>query len=231
MKNSKRQRFQAVILDMDGLILDSEETYFRAFREAALEYGVGLQEAFFTELFGLEAREVERALQAKLGEAVDRDSFMKVAEKHWRGIVSVSGIPQMPGVGELLDLLRQESVPYALATNSVEPYAGLCLKLAGLEFEFPLRVTRDQVANGKPSPDLFLEAARRLGVSAEECLILEDSHTGLAAAKAAGGFAALVQRSDSLKERFSITADYSFTSLNEVAEWFCPFQGGLELPD
>jgi len=122
----------------------------------------------------------------------------------------------MPGLFDLLDLLTRRQIPYALATNSDAPYATLCLERAGVISRFPVRVSRDQVARGKPEPDLFLEAARKLGVDADRCLTLEDTPTGLEAARRAGTLPVLVQaRPVSAETRAMALA--CFSSLGEVA--------------
>jgi HAD superfamily hydrolase (TIGR01509 family) len=123
----------------------------------------------------------------------------------------------MPGVEDLLDVLDSRRIPYALATNSDGAYAEQCLSLARLESRFPLAVTRDQVAAGKPAPDVFLEAARRLGVAAGQCLVLEDSATGLLAARRAGAVPVLVLARPAPEESKALAA-LGFRTLLEVAE-------------
>ncbi len=123
----------------------------------------------------------------------------------------------MPGWGELLELLDFHRIPYGLATNSDALYASECLRLAGLDGRFPISLTRDQVAAGKPEPDLFLEAARRMGVSAADCLVLEDSATGLRAARRAGAIPVLVLGRQATEEAKALAAA-CFRSLLEVAE-------------
>lgn len=211
--------FRAAILDMDGLVVDSEPTYCEAWRRAAAEQGRELAEAFFLGLFGRHADDVEAALRAELGAAFERGSFYRAAERHWLAHLDSHGLQRMPGLDALLAAFRKRGVPYALATNSDAPYARLCLRHAGLEAEFGLIVTRDQVRQGKPAPDVFLEAARRLGVAPAECLALEDSATGLAAARAAGTITVLVQRRAAERERLGKEARLAVAALGELAEW------------
>jgi HAD superfamily hydrolase (TIGR01509 family) len=211
--------FRAAVLDLDGLVLDSESTYCAAWRLAAAELGRNLGEEFCHSLFGRHADDVEAALRRELGAAFDRERFHRSATRHWHAHLEAHGIDRMPGLEALLAGFRARRVPYALATNSDAPYALHCLRRAGLESEFATIVTRDQVARGKPAPDLFLEAARRLGVPPEACLALEDSETGLAAACSAGMIAVLVQRREALRARLERQARLAFATLGEVAEW------------
>ena len=210
--------FRAAILDMDGLALDSESTYCHAWRFAAAELGRELDEAFLHGLFGKHADDVERDLMEILGEAYERERFYRSAERHWREHLAQHGMARMPGLDDLLALFLRRGLPFALATNSDGIYAHECLRLSGVESEFPVIVTRDQVRRGKPEPDLFLEAARRLGVPPEACLVLEDSATGLAAARAAGTIAVLVQRRAETRRRLAAEAVLAVASLGEVAE-------------
>jgi HAD superfamily hydrolase (TIGR01509 family) len=210
--------FAALILDMDGLVLDSETTYCRAWQQAAAELGHQLDDAFLQNLFGRHADDVVRLLATTLGPDFDRQRFFQTAERHWFEHIQSSGIPQMPGVDALLKVLRERMTPFALATNSDDRYARLCLRLGDLEDVFPVVVTRDQVASGKPEPDVFLEAARRLAIEPEACLVLEDSATGLLAARAAGMQAVLIQRREDLRDKLRPHAFMVLPSLIDFVE-------------
>ena len=217
MQAMRLPAFKAVIFDMDGLVLDSEPTYVFAWKKAAAEFAVHLDDDFTQDLFGRQAEDVERAMAEKIGEGYQRERFLELAARFWRARVNTCGIAPMPGLEELLEILDSLRIPYALATNSERNYAAQCLGLARLELRFPLAVTRDQVAAGKPAPDLFLEAARRLGRPPDQCLVLEDSATGLLAACRAGTIPALVLARPAPQELKALAAA-SFRSLREVAE-------------
>lgn len=104
----------------------------------------------------------------------------------WRADVETSGIPTKPGLTELLSFLDEHRLPAAVATSSDQEYANFSLRAAGLEGRFDQVVTGDQVLNGKPAPDIYLESARRLGVLPQRCVAIEDSDAGVLAANAAG---------------------------------------------
>ncbi|HYE35767.1 HAD family phosphatase [Methylocaldum sp.] len=210
--------FRAVIFDMDGLALDTESTYCHAWRSAAADLGFELSEEFCRGLFGHHADDVERALRAALGDAFDRGLFHQSAERHWRSYLDDHGIGPMAGLKELLIILQHRAISYALATNSDGPYARECLHRSGIEESFPIVVTRNQVERGKPAPDLFLEAAKRLNVPPGLCVVLEDSGTGLEAARAAGTIPVLIQRREEMRNRLAELAVLSFPALQDFAD-------------
>jgi HAD superfamily hydrolase (TIGR01509 family) len=143
----------------------------------------------------------------------DRPAFFEIAERHWFEVLADEGIEGMPGVHALLDHLHSVGIPFALATNSDAHYAKRCLAAANLSNAFEVRVSRDQVKAGKPAPDLFLAAAERLGVSPSQCLVLEDSETGLLAARAAQTYPILIQQRPVLRDKLSPLANQNFPDL------------------
>ena len=205
--------FTAILFDMDGLVLDSEKTYVAAWERAAKELGKTLERDFAESLFGRHADDVARCLGEALGPDFDRQAFFEMAERHWFDVLSQEGIQSMPGVETLLDDLRQRGIPFALATNSDARYAERCLAAANLGNAFEMFVSRDQVHAGKPAPDLFLAAAKLLGVPPSSCLVLEDSETGLMAARAAGTHPILIQQRPELRDKLSSLADRTFPDL------------------
>ncbi|TAN53825.1 MAG: HAD family phosphatase [Methylococcaceae bacterium] len=179
-------RFTAVIFDLDGLVLDTETTYRLAWERAATDMGHSLNDAFFAGLSGLQGSEVEAALLAELGTDFALADFKQRGDRHWQRHVDRHGIAVKPGFHALLEHIQRRRLPFGLATNSRRHYAELCLRLAGLDATFPIMAAREDVARGKPAPDVFLQAARLLGAEPDSCLVLEDSLPGLTAAHQAG---------------------------------------------
>jgi len=208
-------KFRAVIFDMDGLAIDSEPSFIFAWRKAASEFGAQLEDELVRSLLGLHAEDVELALKEAIGVNFNASQFRLLASQYWRDHVERKGMTPMPGLHTLLGLLAQASIPFALATNSHGANAAESLRRSGLETRFSVLVTRDQVSAGKPEPDLFLAAALRLGVSASECLVLEDSAVGLLAASRAGAIPVLVNLRPTGESKQ--LAALSFQSLDEVA--------------
>ncbi|WP_054775104.1 HAD family hydrolase, partial [Methylogaea oryzae] len=149
---------QAVIFDLDGLVLDTEPTYCLAWRKAAADVGITLDDVFFAGLSGCQGSDVEAALLAQTGPALDMEDFRRRSAAHWHRHVDEHGITAKGGARELLQRLNERGTPYGLATNSRRRYAEQCLRLAGLDTAFPVMAARDDVAQGKPAPDVFLLA-------------------------------------------------------------------------
>ncbi|MGH9854349.1 MAG: HAD family hydrolase [Blastocatellia bacterium] len=176
----------AVVLDMDGLMLDTESIYKRAWQNAAAQCGYTLDDSFYLTLIGQPNPACEAAILERYGSDFPMAEFRARWSALWRTDVESSGIPTKPGLAELLSFLDEYQVPTAVATSSDQDYATFSLRVAGLEGRFNHIVTGDQVINGKPAPDIYVESARRLGVAPKHCVAIEDSDAGALAANAAG---------------------------------------------
>lgn len=188
----KLSDFSAVIFDMDGLVLDTEATYFIAWQQAAARLGCTLSDNFCQSLSGLSGVDVKEKLLAECGEDFGLTRFNQIAGEIWRNYVNRHGIEVKRGFHELLAFIIEQQLPYCLATNSRMNNALECLDLANLTNIFSTIISRDQVAQGKPAPDIFLTAAETLQVPIQQCLVLEDSHAGIVSAMKAGAFAVFV---------------------------------------
>lgn len=169
---------------MDGLLVDSERLERRVWQAAAVERGVSLDDARFATFIGHPADVGDRLLVDYYGAAFDVPAFRHACHQRMRALVAAEGIPLRPGALAWLDLLAARGLPVAVATSSGPEVARE--RLAAIASRFRAVVTRADVTRGKPHPDLYLEAARRLGVAPADALALEDSPTGARSAIAAG---------------------------------------------
>jgi beta-phosphoglucomutase len=190
--------FCAVIFDMDGLVLDTETTYFVAWQQAAKAMGYALSETFCLSLSGLHYKDVELKLMDWYGADFNLQAFNHLSGIFWREHVNTHGINIKRGFIQLLEFIVQQQMPYCLATNSPAINAYECLEVAGIKDVFPTIITRDDVQHGKPAPDIFLKAAELLKVPISQCLVLEDSHAGIVAASRAGAFSVFVPSTESI---------------------------------
>lgn len=173
---------EGVIFDMDGLMLDTEPLYWASMQQGALELGCDFGDEMRTAFVGRSVPTWRDTLTRMFG--ADYPQFRSRRRQLWERHVREVGVTRKAGLEELLDQLDADGRLKAVATSSSRPDAMLCLgELAG---RFDAIVTGDEVERGKPAPDIFLLAARRLALAPEHCLVLEDSEAGALAALAAG---------------------------------------------
>ena len=182
----------AVILDMDGLMLDTEPLYKAAWQTASAEFGYTLDDPSYSKLVGRPTADCEHELVSWFGSAFPLDQFRRRWPELWKADVAVHGIKQKPGLLEFLAFVDAQGLPSAVATSSESDYAAFSLRHAGLESRFKVIVTGNEVARGKPAPDIYLEAATRLQVAPASCVAVEDSEAGILAAHRAGMRAVLI---------------------------------------
>ncbi len=176
---------RAVIFDMDGVLIDSEPLHFEATRRVLADHGVPYSATDNEEFLGVTASQTYATLRSRHQLAVaERDLIQAYSEELLRVIPDRA--QPMAGVPEVLEKLRAAGLRLALA-SSAEPEV-IQATLAGLRVSgfFDVVVSGAEVERGKPAPDIFLEAARRLGVPPGACLVVEDSRNGVLAARAAG---------------------------------------------
>ena len=185
MEARLRRRPAAVIFDMDGLLLDTEPLAARAWTGAAAALGVEFDDALALAMVGRNFPDCAALVRARYGSSYPVDALLDRWHTTYDAIVAQDGISVKPGAIELIDWLEQVAIPRAVATSTRRERARAKLADAKLLSRFRDVVGGDEVARGKPEPDIYSEAARRLGVSAGECVALEDSVPGVRAALAA----------------------------------------------
>jgi beta-phosphoglucomutase len=184
----KLSSFAAVIFDLDGLVLDTEATFHIAWQQAAQQMGYSFTDSFCRSLVGLAIEKIQTNILATYGVAFDLQQFLSLSDHYWYQHVRRQGIPIKPGFKPLMAAIIANNTPYALATNSYSDNAYDCLLYAGLHKTFEVIVSRDEVDYPKPAPDIFWAAANKLDVNIADCLVLEDSYTGILAAFRAGAY-------------------------------------------
>ncbi len=180
------RRPAAVIFDMDGLMLDTEPLAARAWGEAAAALGVDFDMSLAQGMIGRNFADCSAMIRARYAAPYPVDALLGRWHAAYDAIVERQGLAQKPGVDELLSWLEGLAIPRAVATSTRRDRAHAKLAQTALLPRFQALVGGDEVATGKPAPDIYLEAARRLGASAAHCLVLEDSEPGVRGALAAG---------------------------------------------
>lgn len=185
MSGRLRDRFRAVVFDMDGLLLDTEVLWQRAEAELFRRHGAEYTIADAMAVMGTSFDVTAAYFAQRLGEPPERGAVL-VDELRVLMLAELRReVAARPGAVELVERLRGR-VPLALASNSSRALVDAALLTAGLTDAFDAIVTADDVQHPKPSPDIYLLACERLGVPPSQGLALEDTATGIAAAKAAG---------------------------------------------
>jgi HAD superfamily hydrolase (TIGR01509 family) len=176
----------AVVFDNDGLLLDTESVWTRAEQDLFDRRGLEFTQRDKRELVGTSAAIAGRLLEKRLGEPGQAEALIE--ELNALVVAELEhGVEAMVGARELLHVLRERGTPIGLVSNSPLVFVRRSLEIVGFTDRFDVILSAHEVARPKPAPDPYLEACRRLGVEAGPRVIaLEDSPTGVAAARAAG---------------------------------------------
>ena len=212
-----KKRYSAVIFDLDGVILDTEGISYDAWKRAVADFGGVLDDDVYRSIVGLKTTDIEEVFHLSFGQAFPLAEVSKRRSEYIQEYIAENGVEIKPGFNELNSFLESRGLHKAVATSSTRFLAARKLKRAGLIDKFDAIVCGDEVANGKPAPDIFLEAAKHLGVKPEECLVLEDSENGVRAAHAAGMNVILIPDLIEPSEEIAELAEEIFTSLCEVS--------------
>ena len=180
------RRPRAVVFDMDGLLLDTEPIAARAWSEAAARAGVAFDPALALRMVGSNFADCGAMLRAHEPSSYPVDAVLGGWHAAYDALCARDGVPVKRGAVALLDWLAGARVKRAVATSTRRARAAAKLADARLLHRFEAVVGGDEVARGKPAPDIYLEAARRIGVAPGACVALEDSEPGVRAALGAG---------------------------------------------
>lgn len=175
-----------VLLDLDGTLVDSEPNYYEAGRRLLARYGVtdfGWDD--HTRFIGISTRETLTILREEYGIEASVEELLAGKNALYLELAGTS-TEVFPEMRVLVERLHEEGIPMAVASGSSRAAIEATLAVTGLDAFLPLHVSAEEVARGKPEPDVFLEAARRLGAEPAACVVLEDAAPGVRAAQAAG---------------------------------------------
>ncbi len=205
---------KGVLFDWDGVVIDSSAQHERSWELLSEEIGQPLPEGHFKAGFGKKNQEI---IPNMLRWASDPGEIARLGDRKeelYRELVREQGVKVLPGARELLVALREAGIPRSIASSTPRSNLDAIFTATGLDGLFDAVVCGDDVKNGKPAPDVFLLAAKRLGLAPQDCLVIEDAHVGIAAAKAAGMKVLAVATTHPLEEL--ATADAAVASLAEV---------------
>jgi len=174
----------AVIFDLDGVLVDSEEAWNAARQEVALSHGGQWPAEAQRVMMGMSSTEWSRYMHDELGVAMSPKQISEGVVSRLQALYREQ-LPLLAGAVEAVKRLAAQW-PLGLASSANRPIIDLVLELSGLEPRFSVTLSSEEVPRGKPAPDVYLEVARRLAVAPERCAAVEDSSNGLRSAAAAG---------------------------------------------
>ena len=211
------------IFDWDGVVIDSSRQHEGSWERLAREYGKGLPEGHFKAGFG---RKNEFIIRNLLGWTSDHEDVRRLSlrkEEFYRQIVRETGLEPLPGVRTWLEKLSAAGVPCVIGSSTHRENLETSLDSLGFRPFFREIVSSEDVSHGKPDPEVFLKAAEKLGMTPRQCVVFEDAHVGIEAARRAGMRVIAVATTNALGDLGK--ADKSVRRLDEletgeIAKWF-----------
>lgn len=217
---------KAVIFDMDGTIIDSEPIYEKVNEEIYEKYGFNLSQEDYDRHMGASLKDIWADILDRY-QVKDEYSHYKIEdfmEDHihssYMGLAEAEDLELMPGVKEWFEFLKDHGYKMIVASSSYEPVIEHVFQRFDLENYMEGYVDGNAIDNGKPAPDIFLEAAERLGVKPEECIVIEDSENGVKGAHRAGARVVAFNRAQDESQDLSsadlIIEEFNQENLNEI---------------
>lgn len=183
-------RYKGAIFDMDGVLFDTERIYQQTWQEIAAERNVSLADGFLQAVSGTNGAHMRHVIEEYYhvsdGTPIIKQCMLLVRQK-----LSVH-VPMKKGVPEILSFFREQGINIAVASSSAAPQIESNLQITGIRDYFSEIISGSEVTCGKPAPDIFLLAAKRLGHAPNTCFVFEDSENGITAGHAAGCFTVMV---------------------------------------
>ena len=205
-----------VILDMDGLMFDTESIYGIYWRQVSTEMGYPMDDALVEMMCGAVRDFQVKSICARMGDAAPAGEIIDECMRRTRAHIAAHPIPFKAGLKELLMALHERGIPVAVATGTRRVSADDMIARAELSVYIDAMVCGDEVSACKPDPEIFLKAAALIGVPPQECLVLEDSFNGIRAAHAAGAQPIMIPDTMQPTDDIRALCAHVFERLDEV---------------
>ena len=210
---------KAVIFDMDGVIFDTEKVYLDIWIEVFEKYGYKMTKELYVNVMGTGRKNVIKTFLENFGDDLPIEKMYEEKDNQLFYIIENQGIPLKKGVKELFSMLKEKNYKIALATSAKRERVEKQIKDKWLKESFDAIVCGDDVEKGKPSPDIFLKAAKEIDVEPENCFVVEDSPAGIKAAFSGGMKGIHVEDLKVADEDILKYCQKSFKDLQEVKKY------------
>ena len=210
---------KAVIFDMDGVIFDTERVYLDIWIEVFEKYGYKMTKELYVNVMGTGRKNVIKTFLENFGDDLPIEKMYEEKDNQLFYIIENQGIPLKEGVKELFSMLKEKNYKIALATSAKRERVEKQIKDKWLKESFDAIVCGDDVEKGKPSPDIFLKAAKKIDVEPENCFVVEDSPAGIKAAFSGGMKGIHVEDLKAADEDILKYCEKNFKNLQEIKEY------------
>ena len=210
---------KAVIFDMDGVIFDTEKVYLDIWIEVFEKYGYKMTKELYVNVMGTGRKNVIKTFLENFGDDLPIEKMYEEKDNQLFYIIENQGIPLKEGVKELFSMLKEKNYKIALATSAKRERVEKQIKDKWLKESFDAIVCGDDVEKGKPSPDIFLKAAKEIDVEPENCFVVEDSPAGIKAAFSGGMKGIHMEDLKAADEDILKYCEKNFKNLQEIKEY------------
>ena len=210
---------KAVIFDMDGVIFDTEKVYLDIWTEVFEKYGYKMTKELYVTVMGTGRKNVIKTFLENFGDDLPIEKMYEEKDNQLFYIIENQGIPLKEGVKELFSMLKEKDYKIALATSAKKERVEKQIKDKWLKESFDAIVCGDDVEKGKPSPDIFLKAAKEIDVEPENCFVVEDSPAGIKAAFSGGMKGIHVEDLKVADEEILKYCQKNFKNLQEIKKY------------
>jgi HAD superfamily hydrolase (TIGR01509 family) len=205
---------KALIFDMDGLMIDSERLYFAAEKDIAEAFGKTVREETLWKMMGRKPIEGIRIFVEDLGIPASPEEVLRMRHEAMLQKMKTD-LVAMPGLAHIIDRFFPEA-KLAIATGAPAEYMDITLDSLNLREKFTVLQASDEIVNGKPDPEIYLETCKKLNLDPADCIVLEDSSNGALAGKRAGCYCVAVPNEYTDKQNFDFV-DYRAKDLYDAA--------------
>ena len=211
---------KAVIFDMDGIIFDSERAVYRGWQDVAAKHGFSDLDTVYMKCIGCIEPVTKAYFLEFYGPDFPYDEYRSEQSRSYHEMYDGGRLPLKPGIRELLEYLKEEGIPAAVASSTRTELVENQIRDAGLAQYFKVILGGESIERSKPAPDIFLKAAEMMGTEARSTFVIEDSYNGIRAAHAGGMIPVMVPDMMPPNDEMREKARYIFNDLFDVLGLF-----------